>query len=122
MEIKEIEVGKTFEMDNILYDTKKFNLNSDSKFMLDQFVKFLNENPTVKVAIQGHTDNEGDAGENQILSENRAKGVVNYIIAHGISKDRLESKGFGESRPKVPNDNNYNKSLNRRTEVLILSI
>jgi outer membrane protein OmpA-like peptidoglycan-associated protein/tetratricopeptide (TPR) repeat protein len=122
MEIKEIEVGKTFEMDNILYDTKKFNLNGDAKFMLDQFVKFLNENPSVKVAIQGHTDNEGDANENQVLSENRAKGVVDYLVGMGISKDRLEFKGFGQSKPKVANDSNYNKSLNRRTEVLILSI
>lgn len=122
MEIKEIEVGKTFEMDNILYDTKKFNLNEDAKFMLDQFVKFLNENPTVRVAIHGHTDDEGDAKENQVLSENRAKGVVDYLVGKGIDKSRLEYKGFGESKPKVPNTSNYNRSLNRRTEVMILSI
>ena len=122
LEIKEIEVGKTFEMDNILYATKSYALNDDSEFMLDQFVKFLNENPTVKVSIQGHTDNEGDAGENQVLSENRAKGVVDYIVSKGISRDRLEYKGFGESKPKVPNTSDYNKSLNRRTEVMILSM
>ena len=120
MEIKEIEVGKTFEMDNILYATKSYSLNDDALFMLDQFIKFLNENPTIKVSIQGHTDNEGDAGENQVLSENRAKGVVDYIVSRGISKDRVQYKGFGESKPKVPNTSDYNKSLNRRTEVLIL--
>ncbi|MBD3636770.1 MAG: OmpA family protein [Crocinitomicaceae bacterium] len=122
MEIKEIEVGKTFEMDNILYATKSYALNDDAMFMLDQFVKFMKENPTVKVSIQGHTDNEGDAKENQVLSENRAKGVVDYIISKGISKDRLQYKGFGETKPKVPNTSDYNKSLNRRTEVLILSM
>ena len=122
MEIEEIVVGKAFEMDNILYPTKSYTLNGDSEFVLDQFVKFLKENPTVKVSIQGHTDDLGDAGENQVLSENRAKGVVEYILVQGISKDRLDYKGFGETKPKVKNDSNSNRALNRRTEVMIVEM
>ena len=122
MEIEEIKVGQSFEMQNILYDTKSYSLDSDSKFVLDQFVKFLKENPTVKVSIQGHTDDEGDAGENQVLSENRAKGVVEYLVAAGISKDRLKYEGYGETKPKVPNNSNSNRAKNRRTEVMITSM
>ncbi len=119
MEIQEIEVGKAFTMDNILYDTRSYALSEDGKFVLDQFVKFLKENPTVKVSIQGHTDDKGDAGENQILSENRAKGVVSYIAEKGIDKSRLKYEGFGESKPKVPNNSDANRALNRRTDIMI---
>ncbi|UKN02658.1 OmpA family protein [Paracrocinitomix mangrovi] len=121
-EIEEIKVGETFEMDNILYATKSYALNEDGKFVLDQFVKFLKAHPTIKCSIQGHTDDQGDAKENQVLSENRAKGVVEYIVSKGIDKSRLQYEGFGEAKPKVPNNSNYNRSLNRRTEVKIISM
>lgn len=122
MEIEEIEVGKAFTMDNILYATKSYALNDDGKFVLDQFAKFLKENPSVKAEIHGHTDDKGVPSENQVLSENRAKGVVEYLVEHGISKDRLDYKGFGQTKPKVPNNSNYNRSLNRRTEVMIVDM
>jgi len=119
MEIQEIQVGETFTMDNILYDTKSYALDGDDKFVIDQFVKFLKENPTVKATVQGHTDDKGDARENQVLSENRAKGVVEYLVSKGIDKGRLKYEGFGESKPKVPNNSDYNRSLNRRTDIMI---
>ena len=122
MEIEEIKVGESFTMDNILYDTKSYTLDEDGKFVLDQFVKFLKSNPTVKVSIQGHTDNKGNPGENKTLSQNRAKGVMNYIISKGIQKDRLKSEGFGQSKPKVPNDSDANRALNRRTDIFILEM
>lgn len=119
MEIQEIQVGKTFTMDNILYDTKSYALDGDDKFVIDQFVKFLKENSTVKATVQGHTDDKGDARENQLLSENRAKGVVEYLVSKGIPRDRLKYEGFGESKPKVQNNSDYNRSLNRRTDIMI---
>jgi outer membrane protein OmpA-like peptidoglycan-associated protein len=119
MMIDEIEVGKAFTIDNILYDTDSYELKEDSKFILDQFVKFLNENPGVTVTIQGHTDDVGDNARNKTLSENRAKGVMDYLVTKGISADRLKSEGYGETKPKVPNNSPENRSQNRRTDFLI---
>lgn len=122
MEIEEIKVGEAFTMDNILYATKSYALNDDGKFVLDQFIKFLHENPTVKVSIQGHTDDKGDPRENQILSENRAKGVVEYLVSKGIDKNRLNYEGFGQTKPKVPNNSDANRALNRRTDIMIVDM
>ena len=90
------------------------------------------ENPTMKIEISGHTDTRGTAQDNQTLSENRAKSVVDYLISHGIDSKRLEYKGYGESTPLIP-DSEINKmktnsekedahQQNRRTEFKVLSM
>jgi outer membrane protein OmpA-like peptidoglycan-associated protein/tetratricopeptide (TPR) repeat protein len=122
MEIDEIEVGKAFTIDDILFDTDSYVLSGDSKFILDQFVKFLNENPGVKVTIQGHTDDQGDNERNKTLSQNRAKAVMDYIVSKGVSADRLKSEGYGETKPKVPNTSAENRAQNRRTDFLITAM
>lgn len=119
MEIDVIQVGKAFTIDDILYETDSYVLSEDSKFILDQFVKFLNENPGVTVTIQGHTDDVGDDKHNKELSANRARGVMEYLISKGISASRLKSEGYGESKPKVPNNSAENRAKNRRTDFLI---
>jgi len=119
MEIDVIEVGKAFTIDDILFDTDSYVLSDDSKFILDQFIKFLNENPGVNVTIQGHTDDLGDAAHNKELSANRAKAVMDYIISKGVSDARLKSDGFGEAKPKLPNTSAENRAQNRRTDFLI---
>ena len=105
-----------------MYATNSYELSSDSKFILDQFVTFLNENPTVEVTIQGHTDDKGDAAENLTLSKNRAKGVLDYLVSKGISASRLKSEGYGETRPKFKNDSEANRAKNRRTDFKITSV
>jgi len=119
MEIGKIEVGKSFTIDNILFATNSFELNSDSKFILDQFITFLKENPTVKVTIEGHTDDLGDDAENLTLSENRAKASMDYLVSKGIDKNRLTAKGYGETKPKVKNSSSANRAKNRRTDFMI---
>lgn len=119
MEIDTIEVGKAFTIDDILYATDSYELSSDAKFILDQFAKFLEENPTVEVTIQGHTDDVGNDATNKTLSANRARGAMEYIASRGISSNRLKSEGFGESKPKVPNTSTENRAKNRRTDFLI---
>lgn len=119
MEIGKIEVGKSFTIDNILFATNSYELNSDAKFILDQFIKFLKENPTVTVTIEGHTDDLGDDTENLTLSENRAKSSMDYLISKGIDKSRLTSKGYGETKPKVKNSSSENRAKNRRTDFMI---
>jgi len=121
-EIDVIEVGKAFTIEEILFETDSYILSSDSKFILDQFVKFLNENPGVTVTIQGHTDDLGDNTHNKELSASRAKSVMDYLISKGIKAARLKSAGFGEDKPKVPNSSSENRAQNRRTDFLITAM
>jgi outer membrane protein OmpA-like peptidoglycan-associated protein/tetratricopeptide (TPR) repeat protein len=122
MEIDPIKKGKAFTIDNILFDTDSYALLDDSKFVLDQFSKFLKENPTVTVTIQGHTDDRGDAAHNKELSANRAKACMDYIVSKGVATERLKSEGYGEDKPKVPNSSDENRALNRRTDFEITGL
>jgi outer membrane protein OmpA-like peptidoglycan-associated protein len=72
------------------------------------------------VEIQGHTDSNGDDSHNQGLSEDRANAVRNWLIAHGVSSDRLEAKGYGEQHPLVPNVTEGNRQKNRRVQFIIV--
>ena len=76
----------------------------------------LKDNPNIKIEIQGHTDNKGNAGYNQKLSQSRADSVRAYLVSHGIDVGRLTSKGFGMSQPLVPNNTEANRTLNRRVQ------
>lgn len=119
MEIGKIEVGKSFTIDNILFATNSYVLNSDSKFILDQFIKFLKENSSVRVTIEGHTDDLGNDDTNLTLSQNRANASLKYIVSNGIDRNRLKAKGYGELKPKVKNSNAINRAKNRRTDFMI---
>ena len=122
MEVRKIEVGANYTINDILFATNSFALNDRSKFILKQFAKFLKTNPNMKVSIHGHTDDIGDDDRNMTLSINRAKSVMDYLVSLGISASRLKYSGFGETKPKVPNDSNENRALNRRTEFVIDAI
>lgn len=117
--VEEIEVGKPYTINDILYATASAELNEKSKFILQNFALFLQENPSVEIMIQGHTDNEGNDQLNLELSERRAKGVMNYLVSQGIDEKRMKAKGFGETQPKVPNTSEANKAQNRRTDFVI---
>lgn len=119
LEVKELKVGEAYTINDILYDYNSDVLSAKSKFILREFARFLKSNPTIKIMIQGHTDSDGDDAKNLDLSDRRAKGVKNYLASLGIDNDRLEAKGFGETKPKVANDTPENKAKNRRTDFLI---
>ncbi len=122
MEVRKIEVGANYTINDILFATNSFVLNERSKFILKQFAKFLKANPSMKVSIHGHTDDIGDDNNNMTLSVNRAKAVMEFLVSLGIQSSRLKYSGFGETAPKVPNTNEANRSLNRRTEFVIDAI
>ena len=84
-------------------------------------VKLLNENPTIKIEISGHTDNVGTPSDNIILSNNRAKAVVNYLVSKGIGTQRLTYKGYGETQPVADNKTEEGRAMNRRTEMKVIS-
>ncbi|MGM0477712.1 MAG: OmpA family protein [Bacteroidota bacterium] len=120
MDVEKIEVDKPYTINDILYETASAELSKRSKFILKQFGRFLKENESITILIQGHTDNEGRAQTNLKLSERRAQGVKNFLIQLGIDKNRLSAKGYGQTEPKVPNNSAANKAKNRRTDFVIL--
>ncbi|HNW89426.1 MAG TPA: OmpA family protein [Bacteroidales bacterium] len=119
-EIKPIEVGKSYTLNDIYFASNSFELNPESETILDGFIEFLTENPHIKTAIHGHTDNIGKDEDNMLLSENRSQSVYNYLTAHGIASSRLSYKGFGETKPVASNDTEAGRAKNRRTEFVIL--
>lgn len=119
LEARPLEAGQAYTIKDILFETNSFALSEKSKFILKQFAKFLSENPNVEIMIQGHTDDVGDDAKNLKLSEDRAQEVRKYLISLGIEEKRLKAKGFGETKPKLPNDDPYKRSINRRTDFLI---
>lgn len=121
VEFKPIETGQTYQINNINFATDSYELNKQVVNILNEFAVFLEDNPTVKVAIQGHTDNVGDSNENLALSANRAKAVFNYLIIQDIDPTRLKFKGFGASKPVASNTTEEGRAKNRRTEFVILS-
>lgn len=121
LEFNPIEIGETYKINNINFDTDSYALNQQVMNILNEFIEFLDENPKVKIAIHGHTDNVGDEASNLELSTNRAKTVMNYLILEGISSARLEFAGFGESEPIADNQTAAGRAKNRRTEFVILS-
>jgi outer membrane protein OmpA-like peptidoglycan-associated protein len=120
--VEPMKVGKAYTVDDILFNTASYDLLPESFVVLDQFVEFLQENPGVKVEVQGHTDNEGVASKNKVLSENRARVVKEYLQNKGIDASRLSHVGYGQEQPKVPNTTPENKAKNRRTDFKILAI
>ena len=118
--LQAIDTGMTVELKNIFFETAKFDLKDESKAELQKLGSFLNTNKTLRIEISGHTDNVGDKKLNQILSENRAKSVLEYLVTNGIAKERLAYKGYGDSKPKVDNETPENRARNRRTEFKVL--
>jgi outer membrane protein OmpA-like peptidoglycan-associated protein/tetratricopeptide (TPR) repeat protein len=119
--LQPIEAGASVVLKNIFFGNNETKLQPESEVELNKIISLLNENPNMKVQISGHTDNVGKKEANQLLSLNRAKSVVNYLIEKGININRLLPKGFGDTKPVASNDTNEGKSLNRRTEINVVS-
>lgn len=112
--------GSLLRLDNLYFDVSKATIKSQSLPVLSDLVALLNRYPTMRIEIQGHTDSDGSDDQNMILSADRAKSVMKYLIDHGIPAARLQSNGFGETQPIAPNTNAEGKRLNRRVMIRIL--
>jgi outer membrane protein OmpA-like peptidoglycan-associated protein/tetratricopeptide (TPR) repeat protein len=119
--LQPIEKGATIVLKNIFFETGKFDLKNESKTELDKLVGLLNDNPNLKIELEGHTDNVGQEKDNLLLSTNRAKAVVGYLLGRSINVQRLTYKGFGSTKPVADNTTEQGKALNRRTELSIIS-
>jgi len=101
----------------IHFDTAKATIQSDSESVLQQIVQLMQENPALKLRVEGHTDNQGAAAANQTLSEKRAQAVVAWLTSHGVAASRLTGKGFGATKPVADNASEDGRAKNRRVEL-----
>ena len=115
-----VTVGAISVLKNIFFEFDKYDLQDKSKTELEKMVRFLTENPLIKIEIGGHTDNDGSPAYNLKLSQNRAQSVASYLLQYGIDIKRISQKGYGADRPIQPNDSEENKQANRRIEFKIL--
>lgn len=121
IQLQKITVGSKVVLKNIFFATGKATLTESSTTELSNLLKLLNDIPTLKLEISGHTDNVGSASKNKILSEKRAKAVVDYLVKKGISQDRLVYKGYGFEKPIASNKTKAGRQQNRRTEFEVIS-
>jgi outer membrane protein OmpA-like peptidoglycan-associated protein len=102
----------------IHFETGKANILPDSEKILSEIAKMLQQNPGVKLSVEGHTDNVGSAASNQTLSEKRALAVVAWLTAHGTEAVRLKAKGWGQTKPVADNGTDDGRAKNRRVELV----
>ena len=121
MEVNEAAVGNTFVINNLYYTTNSADLTPESFIVLESFIEYLNENPTINIEVQGHTDNVGAAKDNEALSVNRAHTIKSYLEQKGIDGKRITYKGYGSGKPIADNGTEEGRAKNRRTEILITS-
>ena len=108
-----------FATQGILFDVDSDHLRPESTPTLNEIADMLKSHADLKILVEGHTDNTGDAAHNQTLSEQRAASVVKYLTTKGaIDASRLSSKGFGASKPARPNDTPEGRQANRRVELV----
>lgn len=119
IELEPIEIGAKMDLYNIYFETDSFRILAASEPELDRLTSFLKNNQELTVEIQGHTDSTGIPERNQILSENRARSVVDYLVENGISANRLQFKGYGADIPVASNETEDGRRLNRRTTIQI---
>ncbi|WP_167618129.1 OmpA family protein [Maribellus sediminis] len=120
IELEPIELGAQMELYNIYYETDSFHILPQSEPELQKLVEFLGENPELRVEIQGHTDSSGNPASNLELSKRRAKSVVDYLVEHAIQAGRLQSEGYGDTRPIASNETADGRKQNRRTTIKII--
>lgn len=120
IQVKEAKKGSSFVIDDILYNTNSAELKEESRIVLDNFAQYLKENPTIKIQIEGHTDNVGNVKDNEALSSNRAFSVKAVLEEFGVDGKRILAKGFGPNKPIADNKTEEGRAKNRRTEFQIL--
>ncbi len=118
--LEKAKEGSVVVLNNIFFDVDKFELQDRSKSEMQKVIRFLNDNPNLRIEISGHTDNSGSAPYNKQLSDKRALSVYNYLVTKGINNKRLNYKGYGSEMPIATNDAEEGRKLNRRIEFRII--
>lgn len=118
--VSKVHKGEVITLRNVLFDTDKSDLLPQSYNDLHKLIALLNEHPTMQIELRGHTDNQGTVERNRILSDARAKAVADYLMAHGIDRQRLSWKGYGKNLPVDSNATPEGRQNNRRVEYKIV--
>ena len=116
---KEVIEKVSFAAKNIFFATGKYQLLAKSHKSLDGVVDLMKADESLMLDIDGHTDAVGTDESNQVLSDNRAGSVKEYLLSKGIDASRLKSQGFGESKPVADNNTAAGRAKNRRTEMTV---
>ena len=116
-----IEAGERIVLKNIFFSTGSATLEEQSQSELKKLVEFLEKNPTMKIEVSGHTDDVGADDANMKLSQQRAESVKTYLVGKGIVADRIQSKGYGKTKPIASNATAEGKQKNRRTEFVVIN-
>jgi outer membrane protein OmpA-like peptidoglycan-associated protein len=114
---QEIITRTAYAAKNIYFETGKATLLKKSYAPLNEVAKIMSDNPELKLAIDGHTDNVGSDALNQSLSERRATAVKNYLVSKGVDESRITSTGYGETKPVADNKTAAGRQKNRRVEM-----
>jgi outer membrane protein OmpA-like peptidoglycan-associated protein len=119
--LRPVEVGTKVVLENIYFETGKAVLRPESFDALDQVFRFLENNPSIRLEISGHTDNTGSLRINERLSRERARAVVDWLVGKGISPDMLVFEGYADTQPVATNDTAEGREKNRRVEFKVIS-
>lgn len=120
VDVVELSAGDALVLQNIQFEFNSSALTEDSQSGIQMLTDFLTRNPELRVELAGHTDNVGNEKYNQQLSADRAEVVRQALIDNGIEATRLTAKGYGSTKPLVPNDSDEHRAINRRTEMIIV--
>jgi len=115
-----LEVGSTIRLNNIFFDFGKATLRPESYPELDRLVGYMSKNSKMQIELSGHTDNVGSDDANLKLSDDRAKVVTEYLLSKEVKLERVQAKGYGETKPIGTNDTEEGRQVNRRVEFTIL--
>lgn len=119
IELYPIKNGQTIRLNNVFFETSKYELKPAAALELNRLVQLLNKYPQMVIEIGGHTDSKGSDNYNYTLSKNRAKAVYDYLLTQAIPQKRLEYKGYGEKSPIATNKTEKGRKENRRVEFKI---
>jgi OOP family OmpA-OmpF porin len=112
--------GLVVTLEDVLFEVNGADLQPGAQVEMLRLVDYLKRNPDRKVLVEGHTDSAGNSEYNLQLSQLRAQSVVSFLLGSGLPADRVRAVGYGETRPKAPNDNATGRQQNRRVEIVIL--
>ncbi len=121
-DLKNLAKGATVKLEKIYFATSKYELLPESYEQLDELAEIMRERPSLQIRIEGHTDNLGDFDKNVELSRQRAEAVRDYLTKKGVTAERLETQGYGPTRPVAKNKSEAERRKNRRVEFTITEI
>src|SRR5690606_36469072 len=116
-----IVIDKKIILGDVYFEFNKSNIRQQGAFELNKLVQILQRNPNMRIKIESHTDNRGSDVYNLKLSDERPRSTMQYVVSKGISPNRLQAKGYGESSPKVDcceNCTEEQHAINRRSEFI----